>query len=148
MDPAARAFAGLDAALNSLAGEDVATQTDVLADLLRGDEREVEVLVELLARKMLRLLPDRATVTRRRAWLVGDPRVLTVEVRLAERHFSIERDGQRWRAVVTRVARGVRLARDEVNLDEWATRLATDLLAEVRTVASMRRRLQGALGEE
>jgi hypothetical protein len=119
---------------------DDALSFDMVAAALRADSADVAVYARVLADSLSEALPEGwVTVERERSMsdrMRGRPGEVTkVAVRLGDQLMTLAVRGGRPSAEICREVRGVVLSRDTVPLHEWATSLASGLMAHAENNA-------------
>jgi len=100
---------------------------DLVAAELRADVVDLGAYVEALAAKLEGALPGLTEVERERR-LRGPKRVRRIRVRLGERRYDLDRDGERVDTRCAHVVREVTVRNEDVPLEDWLDRLARDLV--------------------
>lgn len=121
---------------------DDALKVDVLATMLRADQKEAAALVEGLAERLQSVIPDNITIVRA-GWVLSSTRpVKQLLVRFDDCHLQIEKDKNgKVTAASIKVVRGVVLKTTKISLDEWVALLAAELSKAAENNASTREAL-------
>ena len=115
---------------------------DVLAAMLRADQRESGDFLAHLALKLEGALPDHTTVERKGGFFTRGKTVESVVVAFAELHFSLTREKHGAVARKSKLVRGVRLSTKELGVDEWVGELAKEIQRLAATSATARDALE------
>ena len=121
-----------------------APEFDLVAAELRATQPTSPRTSRRSRRSFRGALPGRTEVERERR-LRGPKHVRRIEVRLDDRHFSLERDGDRIDTRCAHVVRDVALKNEELQLDESLDRLAQDLVAHASSSERGREALERLL---
>jgi hypothetical protein len=101
---------------------------DVLAASLWMDQQESGDLLEFLAQKLERSLPQNTTVTRGGGLFSKGRPVKDITVQFSDYHYQIVRESHgAFRAKVMKLVRGVILKTTEVPVEQWVEGLAAEL---------------------
>lgn len=101
---------------------------DLVAASLRADASDLDVYVEVLARKLEQAFPGRCAV--RRSGLRRNGAVRTITVDLGDDRYELEHHDGSVTARHSSVVRGITLKNEQLGLDQWIDALAADVLAQ------------------
>ena len=136
---------GLDVTLapgGAIATDDI----DLIAAALRADSADLDVFLEVTATKFEDALPDHTTV-KRYGWLhARRGKVERLDITIDEWTYSLSRVHHGVHGYLTHVGHGIRLATNEVSLDEWLRTLSAALAKFADGQARGREALQRLLG--
>lgn len=119
---------------------------DLDAAGLRADGAGLITDAEVLAAKLEDALPRQTTVERRAKGLFSrEQRVRRVEVRLGNRCYALDVDGDAIDAGCEQEVRGVVIKREALDLAGWVTRLTADLREQAASSADARAALERLL---
>ena len=121
---------------------DRSLEVDVLAAMLRADQRESGDFLEHLATMLAGALPDCTRVERKGALFSKTKPVHRITVELADARYYILREKHGPVASRRKVVRGVELAAKDLSLDEWTTELARAIKQLAETSAAARSALE------
>lgn len=129
------------------AGGVIATDDiEVIAAALRADSADLDVFLEVTATKFEDALPDQ-TAVKRYGWLHSRRgKVERIDITIAEWTYSLSRIHRGVQGHVTHVVHGIKLATNEVSLDEWLQSLSAALARYADEQARGRQALQRLLG--
>jgi hypothetical protein len=109
---------------------------DLAAAALRGDEKEVDTLVAVLAAKLAAALPGRCAVDRR------GRKVRRLTVDLGGRRFVLRRERREVVAEIETTVHDMRRRTDRVPVDAWLAALRTELERQADESAEARAALE------
>jgi hypothetical protein len=118
---------------------------DLVAAELRADATDLKTFVETLAAKLAGAFPGWARVERRSSLFGGAKPVRRIELTLGDDRYELEHDAGRVTCRHRAVVRGVAIRSDELELDEWLTRLAGSLVRAADSSAQGRAALEQLL---
>lgn len=119
---------------------------ELIAASLRADLSDLDVFFEVLAGKLSAALRGLVQVQRGGGLFGRGKRVRQVEVSLGDHRFVLEHQEGAVRAEVVHQVRGVRLSGEQVGVDDWFARLATELAHFAAASGQARAALQRLLG--
>ena len=136
---------GVDVTLDP--GGDIADEDiDLIAAALRADGADLDVFLEVTAKKFEDALPDHTTV-KRYGWLhARRGKVEQLEITIDEWIYSLRHVHHGVHGYLTHVVHGIKLATNEVSLDEWLRALSAALARFADHQARGRDALQRLLG--
>jgi hypothetical protein len=127
---------------------DRSMEVDVLASLLRGDQRESSDYLDHLAAKLEAALPEWTSVERKGGLFSKHKPVQRIAVEIGDARYSLVRDKHGPVARRTKIVRGVDLASKELSLEDWTAQLAEAIKELARKSAAAREALERfVLGE-
>lgn len=115
---------------------------DAYAALLRRG-RDVPTMLEDLAGRLQRALPDRIEL--KRSGVLRGRKLAGLTVGLGEDRLRIEIDHRRVVAWIDHIVRGVCIRSEETTVDAWLSRLGADLSREARRSTETRLAIEEAL---
>jgi hypothetical protein len=120
---------------------------DLSAGVLRADERDIGLSVEVLASKLESTLPGVASVTRRKVGGFRSKRLVVEQILLAlgEERFEIAREDQGYRCTRHKVVRGITLSRQEIPMTEWISAVIERVQARAQLTEDSRGALESLL---
>jgi hypothetical protein len=119
---------------------------DMIAAALRADSADLDVFLEVTATKFEDALPDHTTV-KRHSWLHSRRgKVERLDITIDEWTYALVRAHHGVRGYLTHVVHGIKLATNEVGLDEWLHSLSAALARFADEQARGRDALQRLLG--
>jgi len=119
---------------------------DMIAAALRADSADLDVFLDVTATKFEDALPDH-TVVKRYGWLHSHRgKVERVEISIDEWTFTLSRRHRAVHGSITHVVHGIKLATNDVSLDDWLRDLAGALSRFAGGQARGREALQRLLG--
>jgi len=115
---------------NMLLGRQAITENhdlDMIAAALRADASDLSMFLDVTATKLEDALPDHTVVKRASKLLRKRHRVAEIRVTLGTSVYALRRHHSGIQSSVTHVVHGINLSTDDVNLEEWLTRLSREL---------------------
>jgi hypothetical protein len=108
---------------------DSSLEADILAAALKMDNDEAGDLLEFLACKLERSLPQNIAIARGGSFLSKTRPIKEITVRFSDCHYQITRDrpGTPPRAKVMKLVRGVVLKTTEISVCQWTEEIAQQL---------------------
>jgi len=100
---------------------------DVVAAMLRADQRENADFIGHLANKLAGALPDHTTIEQQGGFFTRVKTIVSVTVAFAEAHYTLTREKHGPVAKKAKLVRGVRLSTRELGVDEWVAELAQEI---------------------
>ncbi len=108
---------------------DLSLEVDVLAAALRMDHQESGDLLEFLAKKLERSLPQNTEIARSGGLFSKEHPVKDIIVRFNDYHYQIGRDRSGFlTAKMMKLVRGVVLKTTEISVEEWTEAVAQQLV--------------------
>jgi hypothetical protein len=118
-------------------------EVDVLAAMLRADQRDSGDYLEHLATKLLGALPDFTQVERKGGFFSKHKPVQRITVELGQVRYGIAREKHGPVARRGKIVRGVALAAQEISIDEWTADLARAIKQLAESSAAAKSALEG-----
>jgi hypothetical protein len=114
------------------------SELDLVAASLRADAADLDVFVEVLARKLAASFPGHVQVERPRRLLGGERRVRKLAVTFGDDSYELERDVGGVTCVRRALVRGIAIRSEQLELGPWIDQLARSLVAAAESTAEGR----------
>lgn len=115
---------------------------DVVAAMLRDDQRENSDFLGHLAVKLRGALPQQTAVDETSGFFSRKKTVQSVTITFADVHYSLTREKHGPVARKAKVVRGVRLSTQELGVDLWVAEVAAHIHALAKESATARDALE------
>ena len=115
---------------------------DVVAAMLRDDQRENSDFLGHLAVKLTGALPQQTTVEETSAFFSRKKTVQSVTVAFADAHYTLQREKHGPVGRKAKIVRGVRLSTQELGVEAWIAELAAHIQALAKESATAREALE------
>jgi hypothetical protein len=131
-----------------LSAQEPEADFDLAAAGLRADGGDLQISLEVLARKLEEALPAQTRVERRGGGLLhrGEARVRELRVELGGTRYQLALAGERVECTREREVGGISIKREPLEPGAWMSALAEELRGEAERSAEARQALSKLLG--
>ncbi len=126
---------------------------DMIAASIRADAGDLGTFLDVLGGKLLATLPDHVEIQapkkhkffKKNEAPADSFGAESITAQIGDERYLIKRNGSSYKALIAQEVRGINLKTEEVELDEWITRLSNCLAELAAKNAKARQALQGLI---